>query len=113
MRRIDAHHHLWDADSGHRPMLSAVPVARFWGNSAGWADGTARLVACRDVAVKLSGPRLVRRDWSTDTIRPMILHLLGLFGSDRPMISSNVPVDLVMADCPTIVARIYRIAGEN
>lgn len=101
-----------------------------------WTDGMARLAACRNVAVKLSGPGLVRRDWSADTIRPMILHLLGLFGSDRLMIGSNAPVDLVMADYPTIVARfdaaiqdlpdtdrralwhdtaacIYRIAGQN
>ncbi|QNQ09518.1 amidohydrolase family protein [Sphingomonas alpina] len=105
------------------------------GNPA-WADGMARLAACRNVAVKLSGPGLVRRDWSADTIRPMILRLLDLFGSDRLMIGSNAPVDLVMADYPTIVARfdsaiqdlpdtdrqalwhdtaarIYRIAGES
>lgn len=291
IRRIDAHHHLWDADSGHHPMLSTAPVARFWGNSgelprhyaieafaedaraagvvasvhveaaftppeseavamqavadahgfpqafltrvdlaspdaaariaadaafanwrgiritaewpgdpalrrpartafgdadwsrgyvalgavggvadlmvwpeqlkavallarthpdtqiviehfalgeggATWDAGMTVLADCLNVAVKLSGPGLVRRDWSAATIRPMILRLIALFGCGRLMIGSNAPVDLVMADYPTIVARfdaaiadrsdaekralwhdtaahIYRITGER
>ncbi|TCP86019.1 putative TIM-barrel fold metal-dependent hydrolase [Sphingomonas sp. PP-CE-1A-559] len=101
-----------------------------------WDTGMPALADCPNVAVKLSGPGLVRRDWSADTIRPLILRLIALFGCDRLMIGSNAPVDLVMADYPTIVARfdaaiadrsdvekqalwhdtaarIYRIAGER
>lgn len=70
-----------------------------------WTPGMIALAACRNVAVKLSGPGLVRRDWSAATIRPTIRRLLDLFGSDRLMIGSNAPVDLVMADYATIVAR--------
>ena len=33
IRRIDAHHHVRNVDSGHHPMLSAAPVDRFRGNS--------------------------------------------------------------------------------
>jgi predicted TIM-barrel fold metal-dependent hydrolase len=100
-----------------------------------WDAGMAMLADCPRVAVKLSGPGLVRRDWSAETIRPAIARLIELFGVDRLMIGSNAPVDLVMADYATIVARfdaaiadrsdaekravwhdtaarIYRIAGE-
>lgn len=259
IRRIDAHHHLWDVDSGHHPMLSAAPVDRFWGNSGelpkhypvgvfladaraqnvvasvhveaaftpaedeaaamqriadiygfphafltridlaapgarariaadaafpnwrgirittnwpddptrsgadtpfadpGWRAGFAALAEARgvadimlwpeqlndaatlakafpdtqiviehfavsepntvwrsgmetlaqhpNVAVKLSGPGLVRRDWSAETIGPMIRDLIDLFGCDRLMIGSNAPVDLIMASYAEIVAR--------
>lgn len=33
--KVDAHHHLWTLDSPHYPMLSAPPVDRFFGNTAG------------------------------------------------------------------------------
>lgn len=33
IRRIDVHHHVWNVDSGHHPMLSVAPVDRFRGNS--------------------------------------------------------------------------------
>lgn len=74
-------------------------------DAAAGDPGMAALAACANVAVKLSGPGLVRRDWSTETVRPLIQRLRDLFGSGRLMIGSNAPVDLVMADYVTIVAR--------
>lgn len=70
-----------------------------------WDAGMVALAACPNVAVKLSGPGLVRRDWSAATIAPTIVRLAALFGCDRLLIGSNAPVDLVMADYATIVAR--------
>lgn len=88
----------------------AVPmVIEHVGLAAGddplWAEGMAALAGSPQVAVKLSGPGLVRRDWTAATIEPMIRRLVALFGCDRLMIGSNAPVDLVMADYATIVAR--------
>ena len=73
--------------------------------SEAWDAGMAALARHANVAVKLSGPGLVRRDWSEETIRPMIARLVALFGCERLMIGSNAPVDLVMASYPTIVRR--------
>ena len=70
-----------------------------------WRSGFERLAMLPNVAVKLSGPGLVRRDWSAETIAPMIRELVDLFGCDRLMIGGNAPVDLIMADYATIVAR--------
>lgn len=100
-----------------------------------WRAGFEKLADAPNVAVKLSGPGLVRRDWSAETIDPMIRDLIDLFGCDRLMIGSNAPVDLIMASYAQIVARfdaaiahlpetdrrklwhdtaarIYRIAGD-
>ncbi len=70
-----------------------------------WDHGMEMLADCPNVAVKLSGPGLVSRAWSGDTIRPVVARLLALFGGERLMWGSNAPVDLVMADYPAIVAR--------
>lgn len=70
-----------------------------------WDHGMGLLADRPNVAVKLSGPGLVRRDWSAATIRPVVARLLALFGGERLMWGSNAPVDLVMADYPGIVAR--------
>ncbi|MDP1027621.1 amidohydrolase family protein [Sphingomonas sp. KR1UV-12] len=91
-----------------RAMPDAAIVIEHLGMADGdplWAAGMAALADCGNVSVKLSGAGLVRRDWSADTVRPVIARLLALFGAERLMWGSNAPVDLVMADYPTIVAR--------
>lgn len=91
-----------------RSMPDVAIVIEHLGMAVGdplWTTGMAALAACPNVSVKLSGPGLVRRDWSADTVRPVIARLLALFGAGRLMWGSNAPVDLVMADYPTIVAR--------
>ena len=46
-----------------------------------------------NTAVKLSGFAMVNPGWTRGSIRPLILETISIFGVDRCMFASNLPVD--------------------
>ena len=65
---------------------------------ARWRDGTARLAALGGHAsVKLSGFGMFDAGWTANSVRPLVHHLLDVFGPDRVMWGSNFPVDSLAA----------------
>jgi len=78
-----------------------------------WRDGTARLAALGDhVSVKLSGFGMFDPDWTADSVRPLVHHLLEHFGPGRTMWGSNFPVDSLMATYDHGVGAILACLGE-
>ncbi len=57
-----------------------------------WESGLRLLATEANVAVKISGASTFARDWSVDSIRPIVLRTIELFGVDRCMFASNFPV---------------------
>jgi predicted TIM-barrel fold metal-dependent hydrolase len=57
-----------------------------------WESGVRLLAAEPNVAVKISGASTFARDWTVETIRPLVLRTIELFGVDRCMFASNFPV---------------------
>ncbi|PZN96627.1 MAG: amidohydrolase [Hyphomicrobiales bacterium] len=63
------------------------------GNLAAWREGITALAAHPQCSCKLSG--LVTEaapDWTPDTLRPVVEHLLASFGPDRLIFGSDWPV---------------------
>lgn len=58
-----------------------------------WREGMRALAALPQVAIKISGMGFVRRDWTVDHVRSLILDTIALFGVDRVMFASDAPTD--------------------
>jgi predicted TIM-barrel fold metal-dependent hydrolase len=60
-----------------------------------WRSGMRVLAALPHVATKLSGFGFgfVRRRWTVEQIRPILLETIDIFGPDRCMIASDFPTD--------------------
>jgi predicted TIM-barrel fold metal-dependent hydrolase len=58
-----------------------------------WRRGMRRLADLPHVSAKISGFAMFDPDWTVDSIRPLILQTIDLFGADRCMFASNFPVD--------------------
>jgi predicted TIM-barrel fold metal-dependent hydrolase len=72
---------------------TGMPVDRDEAGFAVWRDGMARLAAHPNVMAKISGLGLVDPDWTIESIRPFVLETIDLFGPERSMFASNLPVD--------------------
>ncbi len=76
---------------------AGLPMDRSASGIDAWRDGLRRLAALPNVAVKISGFGMSDRAWTTESIRPLVLTTIDLFGVDRAMFGSNFPVDGMMA----------------
>ena len=58
-----------------------------------WRDGLRLLAAQPQVSIKISGLGITDRNWSVDSVRPVILECIEAFGTERSMFASDFPVD--------------------
>ncbi|WP_031554894.1 amidohydrolase family protein [Parvularcula oceani] len=81
-----------------------------------WRQGMARLAELPQVSVKISGFGITHRGWTEDSIRPLILEALDLFGPSRLMAASDFPTDKLHArfeDCLCAYAAILSDLSED
>ena len=58
-----------------------------------WRQGLQQLAELPNVSCKVSGLGMFNHQWTTDDLRPIVLHSIDIFGIDRVMFGSNFPVD--------------------
>ncbi|CAO3439215.1 amidohydrolase family protein [Azospirillum doebereinerae] len=58
-----------------------------------WRKGMRRLAELPNLALKISGFGMFDREWTVESIRPIILDAIEFFGTRRSMFASNDPVD--------------------
>ncbi|MGN6209265.1 amidohydrolase family protein [Asticcacaulis sp.] len=58
-----------------------------------WREGLQALAALPHAAVKISGMGFVDRQWTTASMRPMILQVIETFGPERCAFASDFPTD--------------------
>jgi predicted TIM-barrel fold metal-dependent hydrolase len=58
-----------------------------------WRRGMRSLAERPNVSVKISGLGMSEPTWSAESIRPLVLETIDIFGADRSMFASNFPVD--------------------
>ena len=58
-----------------------------------WRKGMKKMAQCPNVAVKITG--LPMTDWAygVDSLRPVVLETIEIFGVKRAMFGSNFPID--------------------
>ena len=62
-----------------------------------WLDKIKILSSFENVSIKLSGFGEFNSNWTTSSIKPLILHSIDSFGVNRCMFGSNFPVDKVLS----------------
>ena len=67
-----------------------------------WRDGMRQLARHAQVYVKISGLGMLDHDWTEESIRPLVLETIEIFGPDRCMFGSNFPVDKLFSDYESI-----------
>jgi len=58
-----------------------------------WREGLQALARLPHVAVKVSGMGFIDRQWTVDTMRPLILQVIETFGPERSAFASDFPTD--------------------
>jgi len=72
---------------------AGMPADRDEENVDGWRKAIVRLAGCPNAVAKISGLAMVDWNWTVESIRPFVLHLIEAFGVGRCMFGSNFPVD--------------------
>lgn len=62
-----------------------------------WAEGLNAFAALPNTICKLSGFGMFQPNWTQDSIRPLIVKAIEIFGPDRIAFASNFPVDKLAA----------------
>ena len=81
---------------------TGLPADRSPQGLAAWRRAMGGLARAPNVAVKISGLGQPGEAWTVDANRPVVLDTIDMFGVDRCMFASNMPVDGLVADFDTI-----------
>lgn len=91
---------------------TGFPIDRDEASMQVWREGMRALAAQPNVSVKISGLGMLDHQWTADTIRPIVLEAIDIFGADRSMFASNFPVDRLYSDYPTIFRAFSQITAD-
>jgi predicted TIM-barrel fold metal-dependent hydrolase len=81
-----------------------MPVDRSADGVRSWAAALAHLAQAPNVMIKLSGIGLGHPGWSIEDTTPLLQRTIEIFGMDRVMFGSNLPVDRLFSG----VEQIFR-----
>jgi predicted TIM-barrel fold metal-dependent hydrolase len=62
-----------------------------------WRHGIRALAACPNVSIKISGLGFIQRDWTYESVTPILREVIDVFGTNRAMIASDSPTDTLFA----------------
>lgn len=77
---------------------AGLPLDRSPEGLVAWRTGMQRLAERPNVVVKVSGIPMTDWRWTVDSLRPVVLDTIDIFGVDRAMFGSNFPVDGLYSD---------------
>jgi len=80
------------------PMIinhAGLPTDRDDAGMARWRTGLRLLAAQPQVSIKISGLGITDRAWTLESIRPIVLECIDVFGTERAMFASDFPVESV------------------
>lgn len=88
---------------------TGLPADRSDEGLAAWRRAMETLSAAPNVMVKISGLGQPGAAWTVQSNGPIVLDTIGIFGVERCMFASNMPVDGLCADVDTIFGGFMRI----
>jgi predicted TIM-barrel fold metal-dependent hydrolase len=77
-----------------------------------WRDGMMQFAAAPNTAVKISGLWSIDRDWNQAVVDPWIRATVDIFGEDRCMFGSNLPIEKLMCPLPRQVSVIQSALAD-
>jgi len=90
---------------------AGMPAERDRASLAGWREGLRELATCPNVAVKLSGLGMCDPTWTPDSLRPLVLDTLEIFGPARVLFGSNFPVDKLFSSFDVLIDALFAITA--
>ncbi|MBB4085093.1 amidohydrolase family protein [Sphingomonas carotinifaciens] len=79
---------------------------------ATWRAGLAALATLPQVSIKLSGLGFIARDWTQEQVRPFVRHAIDLFGTQRCMVASDAPTDMLFAPIDRYMDALHAILSD-
>ena len=79
---------------------------------AAWRSAIGRLARAPNINVKLCGFGLGDPAWTVASVLPLLHHTLDTFGTERTMVGTNLPVDLLFAPPAKIVSVVRTIVRD-
>jgi len=79
---------------------------------AAWKAGLEAMAALPNVICKVSGFGMFQPGWTKDSIRPLVMTCIDVFGPARIAFASNVPVDKLAADYRRVIGTYCELASE-
>jgi predicted TIM-barrel fold metal-dependent hydrolase len=80
------------------PMIinhAGLPTDRDPAGMDRWRTGLRLLAAQPQVSIKISGLGITDRRWTVESLRPVVLECIEVFGTERAMFASDFPVERV------------------
>lgn len=77
-----------------------------------WRSGMRACARCRNVAVKISGLWTLDRQWRPDVIGGPVRLVVDLFGADRCLWGTNLPVEKLMCRVPEQLASLEEVLAD-
>lgn len=79
---------------------------------AAWRSAISQLAKAPNVNVKLCGFGLGDPAWTAASVLPLLHHTLDAFGTERTMVGTNLPVDLLFASPAKIVSVVHTMVRD-
>lgn len=91
---------------------TGLPIRRDAGYLEDWRQNMRTLAAQPNIAAKISGLSMFEPDWTADSIRPLVLDTIEIFGPERCLFASNFPVDRLASGYDAIWHAFDQITAE-
>jgi predicted TIM-barrel fold metal-dependent hydrolase len=91
---------------------AGMPIDRDDEGIALWHIGMKALAEQPNVSVKISGLGMMDWNWTTEAIRPYVLHTIEYFGVERCMFASNFPVDRLYSSFERLYDAFFEIVRD-
>jgi predicted TIM-barrel fold metal-dependent hydrolase len=89
-----------------------MPIDRSPEGTSSWAAALTQLAQAPNVMIKISGLGLGRPNWTVQDTTPLLLRAIDIFGVDRAMFGTNLPVDRLFSKAELIL-HAYDVALKN
>jgi predicted TIM-barrel fold metal-dependent hydrolase len=71
-----------------------------------WREGMRRLAAYPNIAVKISALGMIDHHWTLDSIAGLVTTTIDIFGTDRCLFASNLPIDGLYSSYGALFGRV-------
>ena len=77
-----------------------------------WRNGLKLLAENSNTVIKISGLGMFDQQWTTESIRPLVMDCIEIFGVDRSFFSTNFPVDKLFSSYKKVWDAYFEITND-
>lgn len=103
------------ADFPNTPILlthTGLPLDRTEPGLEAWRHGMKKMAEQDNISVKITGLPMTDWNWTIESLKPMVLETIDIFGVNRSMFGSNFPIDGLHSTYDTLFDAFREIVSE-